>query len=720
MDTQRAEEIVRRLAAAMRGAELYAPNHPLVLRSVDTLATGALQALQASPTVVVGFIGEEVVVNSVRLPRGSAALVGFARDLREREIEKITFTRGLTRDDVRGLMTTLADRQSPVPIGDRLNNQGIRNITLGKVVIEEPPDDQAGIAAARRVYGTAVQTAENLWNAAKAGDQPDPGAARKIIDSLARLVSQDRTSLVALTAVKKYDNYTFTHMVNVAALSMAQARSLNIEGPLLREFGFAALMHDIGKVNTPLDVLNKPDKLSTEEFDIMKRHVVDGAHILRRTPEMPALAPVVAFEHHLKQDLSGYPEGIGSRKLNLCTMIVSIADVFDALRSNRIYRQGLATARIKAIMSEQDSPAFNHVLLKRFVNLMGLFPVGNLVRLNTDELAIVTAEQPNDPFRPQVKVITNRKGEKLEQPELVNTWERDSRGDQSRAVVEAVDPDSIEIDPLTVSAGMSQDAPEPLAPAETQHLTEFARACKAATRAVTLYPASHPTIVANLGRIAQLTSPQSLAAPLKITVLTNELRVNGRAPSRPDGAIGELASLLHDHLIGELTISPGGDVDSWRNFLLLLGRSTDDVRAEGGIARLWSTTAGSHIELREIDYADVLRERGGLHAQWDGILGSFLRGDGGDEEFDEEATRMLLEIAKDEQQLGELFVALEVARRRGSERPGQGERGRPDAAEHRENGQESQTGRDRRGPPEPVSRGRPSLARTDGLAPRAG
>jgi putative nucleotidyltransferase with HDIG domain len=449
MDTQRAEEIVRRLAAAMRGAELYAPNHPLVLRSVDTLATGALQALQASPSVVVGFIGDEVVVNSVRLPRGSAALVGFARDLREREIEKITFTRGLTRDDVRGLMTTLADRKSPLPIADRLNNQGVHNIALGKVVIEEPPDDQAGIAAARRVYGTAVQTAENLWNAAKAGDQPDPGAARKIIDSLARLVSQDRTSLVALTAVKKYDNYTFTHMVNVAALSMAQARSLNIEGPLLREFGFAALMHDIGKVNTPLDVLNKPDKLSKEEFDIMKRHVVDGAHILRRTPEMPALAPVVAFEHHLKQDLSGYPEGIGSRKLNLCTMIVSIADVFDALRSNRIYRQGLATARIKAIMSEQDNPAFNRVLLKRFVNLMGLFPVGNLVRLNTDELAIVMAEQPNDPFRPQVKVITNRKGEKLEQPELVNTWERDSRGDQSRAVVEAVDPDSVEIDPLT-------------------------------------------------------------------------------------------------------------------------------------------------------------------------------------------------------------------------------------------------------------------------------
>jgi putative nucleotidyltransferase with HDIG domain len=261
-------------------------------------------------------------------------------------------------------------------------------------------------------------------------------------------VTEDRTSLMALTALKKYDNYTFTHMVNVAALAMAQARALNVDGTLLREFGFAALMHDIGKVNTPLDVLNKPDKLTRDEFGVMKRHVVDGAHILRRTPEMPALAPIVAFEHHLKQDLSGYPEGIGTRKLNLCTMIVSIADVFDALRSNRPYRQGLATDRIRAIMGEQENPAFNSVLLKRFVNLMGLFPVGNLVRLSTDEMAVVTAEHPSDPFRPQVKIISDRLGEMLEEPLLVNTWERDARGDHPRAVVEALDSELLGIDPL--------------------------------------------------------------------------------------------------------------------------------------------------------------------------------------------------------------------------------------------------------------------------------
>src|SRR5882762_4342545 len=448
MDQKKAEELIRRLAAALRGTELYSPTHPLVQRGIDAFTTAATERLQSSPNVVIGFIGDEVIVDGMRLPRGTASLIGFARDLRDRGIEKVTLSRGLSRAEVGNLLSVFGDRASHVPLLDRLAAKGVRNVTLGRIVVDEVSDDQAGIAAARRVYGAAVETAETLWNAAKAGDQPDPGAARKIIDGLARLVTQDRTSLMALTALKKYDNYTFTHMVNVAALSMAQARALNLDGPLLREFGFAALMHDIGKVHTPLEVLNKPGKLLKDEFDVMKRHVVDGAHILRRTPEMPALAPIVAFEHHLKQDLSGYPENIGSRKLNLCTMIVSIADVFDALRSNRPYRQGMATVRIRTIMGEQGSPAFNQVLLKRFVNLMGLFPVGNLVRLSTGEMAVVTAEHPTDPFRPQVKIIADASGAPLEAPLLANTWERDSRGEHPHAVVEAVDPESSDIDPL--------------------------------------------------------------------------------------------------------------------------------------------------------------------------------------------------------------------------------------------------------------------------------
>jgi putative nucleotidyltransferase with HDIG domain len=444
------DELVRRLAAALRSAELYAAQHPLVQRSVQALASASTTYFADAAQVVIGFIGDDVVVNDTRLGKRSASLTGFVRGLRDREIEKITLHRGVTLEEFHAFLGELAVRRAPQPLQDRLAAKGVRRIVVGKLAVEELEPDQVGIEAARRVYATAVTSAETLWEQAKAGDKPDPATARRIIDSLANIVNQDRTSLMALTALKKYDNYTFTHMVNVAALAMAQARALNLEGSLLREFGFAALMHDIGKVNTPLEVLNKPGKLTDGEFKLMKQHVIDGAHILRRTPEMPALAPIVAFEHHLKQDLSGYPENIGHRKLNLCTMIVSIADVFDALRSNRPYREGLATARIRSIMGEQENPAFNQVLLRRFVNLLGLFPIGTIVRLNTEEVGVVTAEHPDDPFRPQVKILYDPRGSELEAPILANTWERDSRGEFPRAVVESVDPDSVEIDALSV------------------------------------------------------------------------------------------------------------------------------------------------------------------------------------------------------------------------------------------------------------------------------
>jgi hypothetical protein len=214
--------------------------------------------------------------------------------------------------------------------------------------------------------------------------------------------------------------------------------------------------------------------------------------------------------------------------------------------------------------------------------------------------------------------------------------------------------------PVHPGPSPAPDASEPLAPADAARLTEFARACKAAARAVVLYPGAHPAIAATLGRIVHVTSPQNLPAPMTVTVMAKELRMHGRAPARADAAIAELATLLHDHSIGELTINPGGDLEAWRNFLLLLGRSADDIRAEGGIARLWSTTAGTHLEIREIDYAEVLRERhGGGPAAWSDIISSCLQGDAG-LEFDDESTRMLLEIASDAEQLGNLFEELEA------------------------------------------------------------
>ena len=144
MDAAAAEEFVRRIATAVRGADLYSPHHPLVQRGIDNLAGAAQQALHTAPSVIVGFIDDEIVVDGQRLPRGTAALVGFARDLRDREIDKLTFTGGVTRDEIRHFIGVLGDRTSKIPLTDQLTAQGVRHITLGKVAVSDDPDDQAG------------------------------------------------------------------------------------------------------------------------------------------------------------------------------------------------------------------------------------------------------------------------------------------------------------------------------------------------------------------------------------------------------------------------------------------------------------------------------------------------------------------------------------------------------------------------------------------------
>ena len=206
---------------------------------------------------------------------------------------------------------------------------------------------------------------------------------------------------------------------------------------------------------------------------------------------------------------------------------------------------------------------------------------------------------------------------------------------------------------------MPPEAPALLTAEDTARLVEFARACKAAARAVVLYPGGHPAIAATLGRIVHVTSPMNLPTPMRLSVLTGGILLDGRAPAKPDSAVQEFAGLLHNHLVGEMTVYGGGDLEGWRNFLQLLGRSAEDVRTDGGIARMWTTIGGRHIEIKEIDYAEVLRERsGGDAATWDRIISSCLQGDR--VETEDDALRGLMELAGDADRLGNLLSALDA------------------------------------------------------------
>jgi len=304
------------------------------------------------------------------------------------------------------------------------------------------------MATIKGLYNDAVSAAADVWESAATESTPDATVARTMIDGLAQAVAQNRTALLALTTLKNYDNYTFTHMVNVSILTMGQARGLGIDGPLLRELGLAALMHDIGKVRTPIEILNKPDKLTDAEFAIMKRHVLDGAEMLRQTPDIPALAPVVAFEHHLRTDGTGYPHGVRRVSLNVGTMLCSIADVYDAMRSQRLYQAAFPTDRILEVLKRNDGKQFDQHLVRRFVQLVGIYPAGNLVRLNTGDVAVVVKAYAPDPYRPRVRVLFDRHAKRLDLAYELNLWDASDDPQRPASIVAPLDPAPFDVDPL--------------------------------------------------------------------------------------------------------------------------------------------------------------------------------------------------------------------------------------------------------------------------------
>jgi putative nucleotidyltransferase with HDIG domain len=449
---QHVDDLLRRFASALRAAQLYSSAHPLVSRNLSLFFEAVVQHLSSNPSLTFAMVGDEIIVGDTPVPKAVATMGDLMRRLKAHGVERITIARGVPEEEIAELVQLLnramTGRESPI---DMAADEGgaLPHVRVGRVQVEEQIETSlTDMATIRRLYTEAVAAASRVWHNALAGNRPDTTEVRTVVNGLAHAVAQNRTALMALTALKSFDNYSFTHMVNVSILTMAQARALGIDGVLLREFGLAALMHDIGKVRTPPDILLKPDKLTDEEFAIIKRHPLDGAEMLRQTPDVPPLVPIVAFEHHLRLNGSGYPDGVSRPSLNVATMMCSIADVYDAMRTERRYQHAFAVDRILEVLEKNDGTEFEPNLVRRFVQLVGLYPAGSLVRLNTGAIAVVTRPCENDPHRPSVRVIREPGTTGRGVPYDLDLWEPDPLTSRPVWISSPVDPDDLGVDPL--------------------------------------------------------------------------------------------------------------------------------------------------------------------------------------------------------------------------------------------------------------------------------
>ncbi len=444
------EELIKRLFGAMRTSQLYSHEHPLVRRSVDRLKDAIVTSSGEDGSIVIGIVGDDLVVGDIPLGATTDPSSPLQR-LRSAGVERITIEREATSEEVQALVLKLAELQSKGEraLQDVFSETIGEHIRLGQLVVER---GRGGIrvdaTAAQQQYRDSVAQAQILLEEARQNGMFDPDMATAIVEGLAQALAQHRTAVLALTALKHYDNYTFTHVVNVAILTMAQARSFGIEDRLIQVFGLAGFMHDIGKILVPTEILNKPEKLTDQEKVIMRRHPIDGAMLLRRRPELPPLAAAVALEHHLRIDGTGYP-AITRPSLNLATQLTSIADTYDAMRSLRVYQDAFPSERILAVLEGSDGQYYDPLLVRRFCQLLGIYPPGTVVRLGSGDIAVVVRTHAPDPHRPAVRVVLDAEGRKLATPYDVALWLDECKAGTEYGIVGLVDPADVDFNPLT-------------------------------------------------------------------------------------------------------------------------------------------------------------------------------------------------------------------------------------------------------------------------------
>lgn len=279
---------------------------------------------------------------------------------------------------------------------------------------------QAEMARAARICAKAKQAVTTMFQEARMGNAVDAGNARKLVEEISYSVTRSPGALISLARLKTADDYTYMHSVAVCALMIAVGRQLKLDDALVRRLGMAGLLHDMGKARMPLEILNKPGKLTEEEFHVMKSHPEEGFRLLRENYADDAITLDVVLHHHEKTDGSGYPEGFTDAEISLHAKMGAVCDVYDAITSNRPYKAGWDPAESLRKMAEWANGHFDPTVFQAFVRSLGIYPIGSLVRLSSGRIGIVVDQSPKSLLTPHIKVFFSTRSQARIVPELVD------------------------------------------------------------------------------------------------------------------------------------------------------------------------------------------------------------------------------------------------------------------------------------------------------------
>ncbi len=423
---QYGEAFVTTFYRALKGSVYYEPTNAIFIELLRNCLQTIRSITQTAGTFTIKVVHDACFMNNVRIqptPDHFAFYKSFIHEMRLLCLGELEVGMALTEATLTGFIFLLRELEPEnesnyLLVKQELVKRQWRGIDVGKLEAQKDDlsytDSEALKRQSKEVYFTSLDLVKELMEDAHHQRVLNVRRAKRLMLNAVNVIMRDESTLLGLANIKSYDDYTFNHSVNVAIYAIALGQRLGLTRKHLNYLGMAGLFHDIGKTGISRDILNKPARLTPEEWAVVQEHPVRGAEIvmgIRGWGELSTRMMTAAFEHHRKYDGSGYPVMRHPRPPSLFSRIITLVDCYDAIGRPRVYRRNaFLPYQILELLLEQSGRDFDPLLVKVFIGMIGVFPLGSLVRLDTGEMAIVS-QIPDDTAaiqRPGVLLLRRR------------------------------------------------------------------------------------------------------------------------------------------------------------------------------------------------------------------------------------------------------------------------------------------------------------------------
>lgn len=444
-----AEEMVSSLIATIRKQQMYPENHVAVKETMSKLHGIIKELHHLKGSFVIGVIDGEVIFEDVRLKRLGESIYDTLKSLNDLNIDSLSFDEGVSLDGLSKFTSFLSNiDQIPkdnVNISEVLKHHGISHIKLGKSgKRSSSPEHKDTKNECNEVYESTRTVLYSIFESIRSKNVFDMDSADSLSENIIEIIQSEKDTLTVMMSLNQSDDHTFTHSLNVSILNVLQCMNLSFDSKTLKRASTAGLLHDIGKRSLPEEILNKTKSLTKEEEKIYRTHPIEGAKILLTMPDTDPASALVAYEHHQRYDLKGYPPVRDKKRLNPLSLITAISDMYDNLRNPLSRGFQVLCYQAMAYMKKYSGTAFDPFLLECFEKLIGYYPPGTCVELDTEETALVVKACKDDAARPSVRIVKSTPSSPPKKGEIVSLREMDNQGRFLREIKKLVPPSVID------------------------------------------------------------------------------------------------------------------------------------------------------------------------------------------------------------------------------------------------------------------------------------